>query len=325
MGGICICTALAYAILSLMAQMKDKLYTEPIQLPVGVVISAIAIWLQHYQGTNQWDSYYVFCLIGTISLFFIIFYLQHYLEFLSVNQSSAGYLPASEMFRSGLGLTLAYTFLGAVVLTISTHFEWLSQIVSYIKEFFIWLLRLLFSRLPKGTPEEEQQIIEQFPDTPTDVFLPQEEPFWLWGVLWQIVVFVFLAAVFLAMAKLLLRLLCWLRAYIVSHSVKDDLREEGIFDIRERCEIEQRHGKKNLPLFGSFSCRERIRKLYKKKLLSSSGQMPEKERNHLGYHTAREWERKLETAGMAEVYERARYSDQEVTGMDVKKMKAACK
>ncbi len=324
-GGICICAALAYAVLSLMMQMKDKLYTAPIQLPVGVAISAVAIWLQHYQGTKDWDSYYIFCLVGTISLFFVIFYLQHYLEFLAVNQSSAGYLPASEMFRSGLGLTLAYTFLGAVVLIVSTHFEWLSQIVSYLKEFMIWILRLLFSNLPQGSPEEEQQIMEQFSDTPVDAFLPREEPFWLWGVLWHIVVFVFLAVVFLGVAKLLIRLLSWLRVFLVSHGSREDLHEESIFDVRERCEIEQKHGKKKQPFFGSLSSRERIRKLYKRKLLSSSVQMPEKERNLLEYRTAREWESTLETEGMAEIYERARYSDREVTTMDVKQMKAACK
>ena len=42
-------------------------------------------------------------------------------------------------------------------------------------------------------------------------------------------------------------------------------------------------------------------------------------------YTAKEWERKLETRGMSDLYEQARYSDRAVTGADVKRMKEACK
>ncbi len=45
------------------------------------------------------------------------------------------------------------------------------------------------------------------------------------------------------------------------------------------------------------------------------------DKSGLGLYTAREWERKLEVNGMAELYERARYSDREITGADVKRMK----
>ena len=53
--------------------------------------------------------------------------------------------------------------------------------------------------------------------------------------------------------------------------------------------------------------------------------MPERESARLEYETAREWERKLETEGMADIYEQARYSRREVTAADVKKMRYACR
>ena len=50
-----------------------------------------------------------------------------------------------------------------------------------------------------------------------------------------------------------------------------------------------------------------------------------RESKMLGVYTAREWERKLATQGMASVYEQARYSGQEMTAEDVKRMKDACR
>lgn len=323
-GGVCVVAAFVYAALSLRMQMKGRLYSEPIPLPVGVAVSAVAILLQHHQGTDSWDAYYTITLIGTIVLFFIIFYLQHYLDFLAVNQSSAGYLPASEMFRSGLGLTLGYTLPGAAVLFISTHFTWLSDILHYVKDFLIWLLRLLLSNLSQGTPEEDE-IINQVVDTPIDNVLPGGEPFWLLEVLWQILGCIILAAVIVVLTKLLFKFIRWLHAYLVMHRAKEDVQEENAFDVREKCDLEKNTEKKKENFFGSFSYRERIRKLYKKKLLSASIQMSEQEKNRLAYDTAREWEEKLKTKGMAALYEQARYSDREVTGTDVKKMREACK
>lgn len=323
-GGICVAAAFVYAASSLRMQMRGRLYSESIPLPVGVAVSAVAILLQHYQGTDNWDAYYTITLIGTIALFFIIFYLQRYLDFLAVNQSSAGYLPASEMFRSGLGLTLGYTLLGTVVLFISTHFTWLSDILHYAKDFLIWLLRLLFSNLSQSTPEEDE-IINQVVDTPIDNILPGDEPFWLLEVIWQIIGFIILAAVIVVLAKLLFKFIRWLLAYLVMHRAKEDIQEENAFDIREKCDLEKSTKKKKESFFGSFSYRERIRKLYKKKLLSASIQMSEQEKNRLTYDTAREWEGKLKTKGMAALYEQARYSDHEMTGTDVKKMREACK
>ena len=324
-GGLCAAAAFAYAVSSLLMQMKGKLYSEPIQLPVGAAISAGAILLQHYQGTDQWDAYYTTALIGSIVLFFIIFYIQSYLDFLTVNQSSVGYLPASEMFRSGFGLALGYTLLGAVVLFISAHFTWFSDLLQYVKDFIIWFLKLLFSNLSQEPPGEEQEIIHQMTDKPVEDGLAADEPFWLWEVIWKIVIFVVLAAILFVLAKLLIKFIRWLQAYLVMHRTKEDIQEENSFDEREKCGLEKNTGMEKQHIFGAFSYRERIRKLYKRKLLFASVQMPEREKSRLEYNTAREWEEKLRTEGMAALYEQARYSDRGVTGADVKKMREACR
>lgn len=325
-GVLCVLCAAAYALYSIFLQMKkDALYTEPIQLPVGVTISVLSLLLQHYQGVDDWDAWYSFTLIGTIALFFIIFYLQRYLDFLAVNKSSAGYLPASEMLRSGLGLALGYTLLGAFLLAAVTHSDLFSGVVRYVKEAFLRLLRYLFSLLPESGPGDVMPLPEATEDLSMAGTLPREGPFWLWEVLWRIVeTAALLALVFLA-AKLLLRFLKWLRQYLVLRKPGGELQEEEAFDLRERCGIEKTQDKKKQKRFDIFSHRERIRRLYKKKLLAASMVMSERERGRLEYDTAREWEARLDAEGMAELYEQARYSRREVTGADVKRMKDACR
>ena len=76
--------------------------------------------------------------------------------------------------------------------------------------------------------------------------------------------------------------------------------------------------------FRFLSHRDRIRKLYREKLLSLAGDDPGK-KALLEQYTAREWERRLAADGMAQLYEQARYSPHEVTKTDVQKMKDRCK
>lgn len=324
-GGICVAAALVYALSSSRMQLRGRLHTEPIPLPVGVAVSAIAILIQHYQGTDGWDAYYTFALIGTVALFFIILYLQQYLDFLTLNQSSAGYLPAAEMFHSGLGLVLGYTLLGVAVLAASTHFTWLSALLRYVKDSILRFLRLLFSILFRDAPAKEPQLEEQIRGASEAVMPPEAETFWLWEVLWQIAGVVLLAVLVFAAVKLIIRLFIWLRDYFVTHGDKADVQKEDTLDIRERCSIEKNAKREKSAFFDAFSNRQRIRRLYKRKLVSVSVQLPERERERLSRDTAREWEEKLRTKGMAALYERARYCDCEVTGADVRKMKEACR
>ena len=324
-GGICVCAVFVYAAVSLYMLVKEAPYTEPIPLIVGVLISAGAIFLQHYQGTDSWDLYYSFTLIGVIALYFISVYLQHYLDFLVVNQSSAGYLPASEMLRSGFGMTLKFTFLGIIVMIFSTQFEWLSFILNYVKNAIVGFLRMLLSNLPKGTDENIQRGIGiQSNDILIEDMIPEmEEPFWLWEYIWYLLVVVFL----ILFAKLMIRLLVFLWNYLIRYGTSPNIsmKDEEAFDLRERCELEKNSEKKKQKLLGFLSYRERIRKLYKRKLLSASVQMQENDRNRLAYNTAREWEEKLHVEGMAGLYERARYTNHELTGVDVQKMKEILK
>lgn len=327
---LCILCALGYLLYSHTLRLKhDELFSNGVHLPAGVGIAAFSAFFVHYLELRDWDDQSVIALIAVIALYFIIYYIDHYLNFLAVNESSAGFLPAAEMFHSGMGLVLAYTLLAAGILMLSSQFAWLAGILQPVKALLLRFLRFLLSGKGEESEEEiEIPIIEELQnDNADEMTLPEAtEPFWLWKVLEVIAIAVLIVVISVAVVLSLIKLFQLIRQYLNLHLQKElDAESEDACDFREKCGLEHNSEKKRQSLFNVLSPHERIRKLYKKKLLSSAPRLSEEDRNRMDIYTAKEWERKLETRGMSDLYEQARYSDRAVTGADVKRMKEACK
>ena len=324
---VCMVCAAGYLISSHVLRLKyDVLFSEAIHLPVGVGLGAFSIFFIHYLEIRDWENCYIFPLIGGIVLYFISYYIERYLNFLSVNESSAGFLPAKEMFRSGLGLVVLYSMLGGAILMLSSQFAWLAGILQPIKNLLIAFLRFLFSGHTTSEEEAEIPLVEEQPtNNMGEMKLPEaEEPFWLWKVLEYLFIIALICAICAGMAVLLVKLVRLIIQYMNLHRMGSrDVESEDAWDFREKCGLERNKEKKRQSLFEALSPRERIRRLYKKKLLSSVSS--DTDRSSMKLYTAREWEEKLRTDGMAKLYGLARYSDREITGAEVKKMKEVCK
>lgn len=322
---VCTICVIGYLIQSLVLRLKhNTVYSEGIPLVAGVVLSAVTALFQYYQGTRGWENYYHWPLIAGIALYFIIYFMEHYLEFLSMNKSSAGFLPAAEMFHSGMGLVLGYTLLGMGILIFSTQFEWLAGILRPIGDMLLRFLRFLFSR-SSGSEEVPLPVGEEAPPAGMGgmELPPAEEAFWFWEVLEAITMVVFGIAILAGTGMLLWKLFKLVQKYMVFRYREQEIQTGEAYDFREKCEIVKNTDRKKQGLFNSLSPRERIRKLYKKKLPAASARMDAQDKDSLSLYTAREWARKLALDGMADLYEQARYSDREITGADVKKMKDA--
>lgn len=326
---VCILCALGYLLNSHVLRLKhDEVFSYGLHLPTGVGIAAFSVFFIHYLEVRDWDNYYITALIAAIALYFIIYYIEHYLDFLSLNESSTGFLPAEEMFHSGMGLVLVYTMLGIGILFLSSQFAWLSGILQPLKALLISFLRFLFSGESESGEEIEIPIIEELQqDNREEMTLPEAgEPFWLWKVLEAIAIVAFVAALCAVVVLALVKLFRLIREYLKLHFRQERTIESGeTYDFREKCELERNPERKLKSLFSTLSPHERIRKLYKKKLLASAPRLSEEDRNRMDIYTAKEWEQKLETRGMSDLYEQARYSNREMTAADVKRMKEACR
>ena len=97
-------------------------------------------------------------------------------------------------------------------------------------------------------------------------------------------------------------------------------------DIRESCAIEKR-GKESPGWFAFLNNRERIRKIYRKQVLKHKDSIVgDRSVGALEYMTAQECCRKLpeekDSAGaLKDIYEKARYSEQDITSDDVRRIK----
>lgn len=321
---LCILFAAVYLVYSFYLRIKSSSpYALPFHPAAAAGLSAAAVILLHYQGLEAWDGYSVFLLIGVFALYFVVYYLKHYLEFLAVNQSSTGYLPAEEMLRSGLGLVLGYTLLSTVVLILSTNVVWLEKLAAVLKEALFALLRAFFSLFDTTEGQQEITSVETSPIMLGDAapIQAEEKSFWLWKALEILVTAAVICVLLYGCIRLLIALARFIRerfALGFGRKVKED--SDYSPDIREKCELTKENKAKGRIPFGFLSPQARIRKMYKSKLLSSDFS-----RGSLGLLTARESERKLHTEGMADVYEQARYSHRKMTAEDVKNMKNACK
>lgn len=328
---ICAACAVVYTICSFKRRLGENsaVYSEGIHPLAAVGLSAAANFLFHIEDDMpDWDRYYLFILIGVLACYLIIYYLKHYLNFLRVNESSTGYMPAGEMLSAGIGLILPYTLFGVVVLLLSLNVDWLEPIFHILTKGLKMVLRFIFRILSVSDAAEEPISIEKYGGHGHEAEMlspPEAESFWFWEVLGYAVLILFACGCVFALIKGLKWLVRYLREHFGRSAAGENIiaGPEDVLDIREKCSIEKSgSGSKSLSLFRSFTPVERVRRLYKKRVLS--GKTGIKDRGTLKVMTARECGEVLSLPDMARLYEQARYSDREITSEDVRQMKLAC-
>lgn len=322
--------ALVYVIYSIVLWVKEREKKDARILPLLMVgLSVACVYMLHHQEHGEWDFTIITCLIAVIGLYFINYYVEQYQNFLTVNQSSAGHIPAQEMFRSGMGLVVGYTGVGILLLIFISNGQWLLTILNACRWALSLLVRGLQALFPYRETQGEELTVNEKVDMAGDMMAGLEpgEGFWLWQVLEYVIIFVFLALFVLVLVKGLVSLFrLLLKLMKRSNYVKNDTREASVVDVREKCEIIRGNQlKKNFSLWNLNSA-DRIRHLYKKRLLASQSLLTNGNgKEKLNLFTARESGTILKREELSGLYEKARYSREECSSEDVRHMKTACK
>lgn len=324
---ICSVCAVGYVIYSLIVYLnEDKPDTASLHPVVGMLLSALSILLLRYQNISGWDLYFVVPLVVALALYALTLYIRQYMEFLAVNASSAGHLPAAEMFRSGFLLVSGFVLGGAVILLIFANVGNYGPLWMAIKRWLRDSLRSLFSGLPQSDPSELAPLPEAEME-PTEIIPPSAEfsqPALIWQIL-EIAAYVVVSC-FLAFCLIvfLFRMIQFLRLRFARslQGTKSKLEIEPDLDVREKCGIE-RISSKRRNLSELLSPAQRIRRLYKKRILASAQELTEGSRQRLSILTPKECGMRLEEEQMAQIYEQVRYSDSEATADTLRQMKNA--
>lgn len=322
--------AAGYVVYSFMLRLNSSDFQDGrFLMPVAVALSAVSFYLLHYQGYYEWDNYYISVLIAVFGMYFLSSYLESYMNFLLVNESSTGHIPEKEIFTSGSLMAFFYVAFAMVVLFATSHIGWLRTLLHVIKELLFMILRFLFSLFPESHPdipeiEESQQMSGEVMELP-----PPEEPFFLWQLLEVIAVIAILAGMMYALYRFLKYAIAFVRSRMAYRLKKEEYTaSERVVDIREKCTTEHKSREKKRDLFGFLSPQERIRRLYKKHITASKRLRDIVPGNHdsdPALLTAREWGILLEEDNMPEIYEKARYSGETCTADDYRRMRQACK
>lgn len=310
---------IGYLIYSFYLRVKtEERLDEPLHPAFAVGIEAVALFLQHYQGNQEWDAYYVAGLLLFLGLYYIQIYLDQYHRFMVVNDSSTGRIPQKEMFKSGMTLAAMFAAGSVVLLLLTSNIGWVARIVSVLKMLLSWLVRLLF----KNGGEEQEAVIEELTQTERaeDMF-PKEpaEPFFLWKLLEKLAFLLIYCAIIALAVFCIYKLITFLYEHFQRTVVHEQAVLEAGADIREKCQVE-RPKKERRFLLGRLDARERIRRIYKKEIWAERRRLAaEDQQELLRVLTAKECGQRLDRQQLAQIYEKARYSDRECTAEDVKK------
>lgn len=324
---ICIACAIGYMVYSLTVFLnEDKPDTAPLHPVIGMMLSAVSILLLRYQNITSWDLYFVVPLVVSLALYALTLYIRQYMEFLAVNANSAGHLPAAEMFRSGFLLVSGFVLGCAVILLTFANVGNYGPLWMAIKRWIRDSLRSLFSGLPQSDPNNLAPMTEAEME-PTEI-IPQtvefSQPALIWKIL-EIAAYV-IVSIFLACCLIifLFKMIQFLRLrFARSLQVRKPEQEiEPDLDVREKCGIE-RISSKRRNLSELLSPAQRIRRLYKKRILASAQELTEGNRQRLRILTPKECGKRLEEEQMAQIYEQVRYSDSEATADTLRQMKNA--
>ena len=293
--------------------------SDPLPLPLVFGISFFCLFLQHYQGDTAWDLYYRLSLILVFLLYAVILFLQSYEDFLVVNRLSTGRIPFREIFRSGLHSTAAFVLFSGIILILVSQFAWLKPFLQVLRKGLLTVLRFLFELLPTATTEPEI-IIEQSAGSGEMPLLESEDPFILWVILEYIAIIALLIAAVYFLYRGIRRFVAFLQEKWQFSEISGEETTPENADKRERLEDTGRRnapsGRKKLVFLLHPDAAQKIRRLYQKKI-STCGLAKER----IPFYTARDAQKNLGITGMAEIYEKARYSDLPCTEEDVRSMK----
>lgn len=324
---LCVACGVGYMIHSFMMGTKsDRPYAEPLHPALSLLVSALSLLLLHYQGKRDWDAYFVIVLAFVFGLYALTLYIRQYLEFLTVNESSAGYLPVTEMFRSGFGLVTGYAIAGMVLLLVLGNIGNYDVLWEVIKKWGRDILSRLASLF--RTPNPEQQTLTEAEMLPSE-FLPTGADSPVLHLFWRILEIVGLVVLSAALAYFLIRgIIFWVRFLIERFSRLFARRkniQEGVdvVDIREKCGTSLKEPVKRRKFTELLSIEQRIRRLYKNHILASAQTLTQGDVQALRFLTPRECGQQLKEEQMAAIYEQTRYSNRESTQETLREMRNA--
>ena len=296
---------------------KQKLLLPPLFI---VLLQLLAI-TEKIMQTKDWQVFYIVIAFVYLLGYFLCYFMNQYIKFLSLNRNSASNIPEQDIFQSGVKQTLVFGGISAFVFMMTLRFDWVKKIADQIWAWILEILRSIFSGMETPPPTQDMPVDEmsQAASDIGDVIDREMFPVFLQETVKAIAT----GAVFIAFLGgcilLLLLIYEFAKKYLTPLKQKKNpkLLSENT-DIREYCGFEKNTSKKEFG-FLFLNPRERIRKIYLRRILKRKNELiGDNAQRQLEYMTAKECCERLSEQSLKVMYEKARYSAEEITSQDVK-------
>lgn len=296
---------------------------KPVLLHPKAFVPLVGFYLlvESFHTQNNWQTYYLLATLLYLLCYILYYFLSQYTDYITLNNFSASNIPEKEIFHSGLKRTGIFTLICLLLVSPLVASEWFAGIIAKTREIFLslakwfifWLQTLDVEELEKNSNQASGSIYESLHALDNN-----EKMYQFWTALEKIlplimVVLILIGIVFLA--RLVYRLL---RQLFLKQREQNDSEFLSNHDLREHCDIDKIRDK-NASIFSFADNRMKIRRLYRKRILKSQTELiGNQDVKELEYMTAKECCDKLAANNLKQVYEKAKYSAEEITSDDIR-------
>jgi len=318
-----------YFVYSIKVKVTDVHVENPFIGPAaGVCTIAVCFFFHDKYGRIDIRNYYTIAFFVFLLVFFLYYFMENYVWFVTVQKNSVDNISERSLWIGGLKQLLIFVGVACVCMLSLINFEWLSFVVSKIGDFFVFLLRLLFSLITRKPPEEiinYDQVAQGGPEGGLLNFAHGNTSFIL-IILEKIAIAATIIGIGCFLVYSLYKFFRFLRKSF--YQSKKPNRLHPTFngtDVREQCEIIQTESylKK---LFTPRNHRDVARKVYKKYIIKHKQDLiGDLSKEHLSPLTAGECCERLDCLEVQKLYEKVRYSEEKISAADVKALKEKTK
>lgn len=319
---------LFHLIYSVKIKIKPTNVENPFVGPAaGVCLIAVFAFFHAHYGKVDISSYYIIALFIFLLVFFLYYFMDHYIWFVSVQKNSVDNISEKSLWIGGMKLLVAFVAITILSMLLLGDIEWLSYIASKIGAALTEILRFIIAFLNAHSNPEDAL----FDNIASGGGEGQMMPFAgsKTGSAWIVLEYIAIALVAIGLVWLigyglyLFFKMLWEGFHENKTKKVDFYFSEG--DVREQIEIIQ--NKRLLRnIFAPKNSRDAARKVYKKYIIKHKELLVgPSDQSHLAPLTAGECCEKLDNPEAQAIYEKVRYSDQKISSADVKALKEKTK
>ena len=275
--------------------------------------------------------------IAILAIVYVVYFLIHeymtgYINYIRNNEVSNQSIPKKHIFKTSISALVGFTtlFIGFSMLVLRAN--WFSgaiaKIRALIEKFIIWLLSFAPDAMEQAWGGEGTQNVDEVYQTVTHLEPKNELPPEVNEAVGNIVT---VGAYIIAVVVVLTLAYAIFRAIVAAFKVKHEENEEEIVLVKEKITKINKKEREKKAKESHFSKDKKIRKMYEDIVWKKNlGPKPDKNEkaivaNRLSHQTPKEQCRYLLSGeAIRRMYEKARYSGQEMTKDDVRAMKEIC-